>query len=427
MEVPKSQLTPPATPDGGPLIRLGEGLVVNWSEESWDRVFGGVPGGAESSTQGKRTFVDLEKVPDGALKSNQRRRATRRSRGITLDECLDEFERAEILSEQDMWYCPRCKEHRRASKKFDLWKTPDVLVVHLKRFSSSGWRRDKLDVLVDFPIQNLDLTSRVIQKEDGKAEVYDLIAIDDHYGGLGGGHYTAYARNFVDGRWYHYNGMLAPQLDEETVSPPNEIASDSSVSVVSDPASAITSAAYLLFYRRRSSQPLGGPRFKEIFEKYDKRGEDEDEASGDDVAAQGGVSCATGSQRRRPQLQNRSTKTTIRSLGGPDDDVESRDYEESIRDSIEDEFADMPGSYESNRPKSLDLTQGWNFTGLQDASRDGDEDGVDGASEDAQPGSCGSERAGSPDLGDEDTDMTSTRAGGHEHSGDEAAPKYESD
>ena len=193
-----------AVADGGPLIRLGEGLVVDWNEEAWERLYTATSKSDE--LRGTKTFVDLALVPDPTLKQAQKRRASRRTRGITLDECLDEFERAEVLSEQDMWYCPRCKEHRRASKKFDLWKTPDILVAHLKRFSSSGWRRDKLDVHVDFPIEGLDLTSRVIQKDVGKEEVYDLIAVDDHYGGLGGGHYTAYAKNFVDGQWYNYNG-----------------------------------------------------------------------------------------------------------------------------------------------------------------------------------------------------------------------------
>lgn len=201
----KPQPTPPAVADGGPLIRLGEGLVVDWNEDAWEKVFG-ASSRNPTEDQGSRTFVEMESLNDPALKISQRRRHHRRTRGITLEECLDEFERAEILSEQDMWYCPRCKEHRRASKKFDLWKTPDILVAHLKRFSSSGWRRDKLDVLVDFPIEGLDLTTRVIQKEEGKDEVYDLIAVDDHYGGLGGGHYTAYAKNFVDGSWYNYNG-----------------------------------------------------------------------------------------------------------------------------------------------------------------------------------------------------------------------------
>lgn len=204
--VVNSQPTAPAVADGGPLIRLYEGIVVEWNDEAWEVVFGNTSSTFDAQ-QGGRTFNNLEVLQDPAIKINQRRRQTRKSRGISLEECLDEFERAEILSEQDMWYCPRCKEHRRASKKFDLWKTPDYLVAHLKRFSSSGWRRDKLDVLVDFPIEGLDLTSRVIQKEDGKSEVYDLIAVDDHYGGLGGGHYTAYAKNFVDGKWYNYNGM----------------------------------------------------------------------------------------------------------------------------------------------------------------------------------------------------------------------------
>ena len=31
-------------------------------------------------------------------------------------------------------YCPECKDFVQASKKFDLWKLPDILVIHLKRF-----------------------------------------------------------------------------------------------------------------------------------------------------------------------------------------------------------------------------------------------------------------------------------------------------
>ena len=61
---------------------------------------------------------------------------------------------------------------------------------------------------MDFPIEGLDLTSRVIEKEDGKSEVYDLFAVDDHWGGLGGGHYTAFAKNYNDDKWYEYNGKF---------------------------------------------------------------------------------------------------------------------------------------------------------------------------------------------------------------------------
>jgi len=156
--------------------------------------------------RGAPTFTSVPKMDDPELDAKQKARSLRRKNGISLDDCLNEFGKEEILSEADTWYCPRCKEHRRATKKFELWKTPDILVMHLKRFSSSTYRRDKLDVFVDFPIDGLDLTSRVVETEDGKEETYDLFAVDDHWGGLGGGHYTAFAKNFVDQEWYEYNG-----------------------------------------------------------------------------------------------------------------------------------------------------------------------------------------------------------------------------
>lgn len=332
------QPMPPAVADGGPLIRTSEGLVVDWNEDAWDALFGQMIKTTDS-TQGAKTFTNLESLEDTALKINQRRRQSRKSRGITLEECLDEFERAEILSEEDMWYCPRCKEHRRASKKFDLWKTPDYLVAHLKRFSSSGWRRDKLDVLVEFPIDGLDMTSRVIETEEGKSEVYDLIAVDDHYGGLGGGHYTAYAKNYVDGKWYNYN--------------------DSSVSAVSDPSSVITTAAYLLFYKRRSSGPLGGERFRQILEKFDR--DSQSDASEEEAEA-----TAAGDGRGwHPPMKHDSSD---------DDDLPSYSKLSNIRSSVE-----------NGGRKSLDLTQGWTFGGLN-----GD---ADVASDAAQADSSGDEGA----------------------------------
>ncbi|KAI0179967.1 ubiquitin carboxyl-terminal hydrolase-like protein [Hypoxylon sp. FL1284] len=232
-------------PDGGPLIRLKEALIVDWSERAYEDVFVDTSGASTNTSYS--TLDACETLPDPELDKVQAMRKKRRTHGTTLGACLDEFEREEILSEQDMWFCPRCKEHRRASKKFDIWKTPDILIIHLKRFSSSGFRRDKLEVLVDFPIENLDITSRVLHKEDGKQEVYDLIGVDCHWGGLGGGHYTAQAKNFLDGKWYNYN--------------------DPSVSQVSG--NMVDSGAYLLFYRRRSEIALGGPRFQRILEQFE--------------------------------------------------------------------------------------------------------------------------------------------------------------
>ena len=40
---------------------------------------------------------------------------------LTLKECINQFTLTEKLGENDPWYCPRCKKHQMASKKFDIW------------------------------------------------------------------------------------------------------------------------------------------------------------------------------------------------------------------------------------------------------------------------------------------------------------------
>lgn len=116
-----------------------------------------------------------------------------RQEEISLFSCLEAFLAEEPLGPDDMWYCPGCKEHRQANKKLDLWKLPDILVFHLKRFTYSRYFKNKIDTLVNFPIHDLDL-SKYVKNKDGQSYLYELYAISNHYGGLGGGHYTAYAK-----------------------------------------------------------------------------------------------------------------------------------------------------------------------------------------------------------------------------------------
>src|SRR5216683_1568474 len=44
--------------------------------------------------------------------------AAKTLRGISLQDCLDEFTKEEQLGEDDLWYCPQCKKHQQATKKF---------------------------------------------------------------------------------------------------------------------------------------------------------------------------------------------------------------------------------------------------------------------------------------------------------------------
>lgn len=94
-------------------------------------------------------------------------------------------------------------------------KFPDVLVVHLKRFTSNAHMgRVKINTLVSVP-EYLDAqTLRVLGQCDSNTR-YQLVGNVVHHGrGLGGGHYTATAR-------------LTP-LDNETVALSKSKPSDSS-------------------------------------------------------------------------------------------------------------------------------------------------------------------------------------------------------
>lgn len=395
----------------GALIGLGEGLMVEWSEEAFDFVFGGTP--SDNGMRGVKTYKNLVTLDDPALEAKKKQRQMRKKHGITLDDCLDEFEKEEILSEQDTWYCPRCKEHRRASKKFDLWKTPDILVVHLKRFSSSGFRRDKLDILVDFPVEGLDLTQRVIDKEEGKEEIYDLIAVDDHWGGLGGGHYTAFAKNFIDGEWYEYNGKSLITSIKFTQLRCNwesaNASKDASVSKQTSTAKIVTSAAYLLFYRRRSAVPLGGPKFQEIFDRYNNQSEAADEDMLDSGEGQrlgqgsshrGSPSASTGAGLTLPQgsrglasitdSELPSYQESVANAGDADDDGEMSTSlpwsAETLRNSIECDGEDEGiglGDYDSGMAGMTSVIgPNWNFNNLN--SKAGSEVDGDIASDVAQ-------------------------------------------
>ncbi len=62
--------------------------------------------------------------------------------------------------------------------------------------------------------------------------MYDLFAVTNHMGGLGGGHYTATAKT-PEGHWYTFDDARAVQVD---------------------PTTAINgSDAYVLFYARRET------------------------------------------------------------------------------------------------------------------------------------------------------------------------------
>ncbi|XP_013772664.1 ubiquitin carboxyl-terminal hydrolase 19-like isoform X1 [Limulus polyphemus] len=162
------------------------------------------------------------------------------SKDITLTQCLQLFTEPEVLSPQEAWYCPRCKEHREATKQLSLWRLPPVLIIQLKRFSFKNliWR-DKIDKMVEFPLRGLDLSPYFCGpiSPPGVSPLYDLYAVINHHGGILGGHYTAF------GRCVNLQNTRRSEIDWR-------LFDDSRVSFVPE-TSVVTRSAYMLFYRQR--------------------------------------------------------------------------------------------------------------------------------------------------------------------------------
>lgn len=83
---------------------------------------------------------------------------------VSIYDCLDLFRVPEQLGEENAWYCNKCKEHKRATKKMEIYKAPQVLMIHLKRFraGSSIMSKGKIGTKIEFPTTDLDIGKYVL-------------------------------------------------------------------------------------------------------------------------------------------------------------------------------------------------------------------------------------------------------------------------
>ena len=143
----------------------------------------------------------------------------------SLIDCFNYYVEGEVLEGENAWYNEKTNEKVNIRKKIQFWSFPNILVIDFKRFNN---RSQKNQVLITFPIENLDLSEYVIGYKSDSYK-YDLYGVCNHSGGVMGGHYTSYVKN-ANGKWYHFN--------------------DTSVSEVGIPETIVSSKAYVLFYRR---------------------------------------------------------------------------------------------------------------------------------------------------------------------------------
>lgn len=133
---------------------------------------------------------------------------------VSLKKIISEFLTPEQLNK--FWLCPECKLQTNVLRKIELCTLPSVLVLQLKRFIDENGYIRKLDTLVEFDINELDMGKFLPTKPScSKNTVYDLIAVSNHIGSVYGGHYTAYARESVGAPWYLYNDSRVSRIYSE--------------------------------------------------------------------------------------------------------------------------------------------------------------------------------------------------------------------
>lgn len=205
-------------------METGDGIVKSFNDPLFEN--------ARNKTLKVSYNLDLENVDGkalnlrGTIAEKIDRMGPSLSRSVA--DCLDIFTKEEMLDTDNKWYCPRCKDHKMASRETLLNRVPPILIIHLRRFKKVPGKHGhftKMVTKIDVPME-LDVSPFVYQPT--QPHKFSLFGVVNHFGNLNGGHYTASAKS-DDGNWVYYDDDTAKRLRPDDVG---------------------SSAAYVLFFRR---------------------------------------------------------------------------------------------------------------------------------------------------------------------------------
>lgn len=161
------------------------------------------------------------------------------TKSFDIYECLNHMVKEEQLDSDNKMNCEMCYLKNQGYTKSILWKSPKLLVLHIKRFlvNPYGIINQKLNNNIIYPITNLDIYNYFDAASPYKNQSkYDLIGVNLHQSfgnsrNINNGHYTSIVKNIINNNWYLYNDSNPLNLiyTKEELQNPN---------------------AYLLFYYR---------------------------------------------------------------------------------------------------------------------------------------------------------------------------------
>ena len=137
----------------------------------------------------------LQSVYDFAIK-NKNTQAFKRRR-VDLYSCFSQYFEPTYFNGNNQIYCTSCKKLKDGINYNKLYSLPPTLILTFNRGIGNAY-----DCIVDFP-QTLNLEPFVQNKTN---YLYKLKSVITHLGPSGiTGHYIAFIRHFIDGKWYCYN------------------------------------------------------------------------------------------------------------------------------------------------------------------------------------------------------------------------------
>eukprot|EP00300_Choanocystis_sp_HF-7_P033735 c4614_g1_i2.p1 GENE.c4614_g1_i2~~c4614_g1_i2.p1 ORF type:complete len:441 (-),score=87.84 c4614_g1_i2:56-1378(-) len=158
----------------------------------------------------------------------------------TIEEMLQAYTKPERMTKDNKYKCESCQKDVTALKRFAIRSSPNILVLHLKRFNFQNAFVSKIDRYIEFP-SSLKLSRFMTQSDESNAGgLYKLFAVLVHLGARGSvtsGHYITFVKDWNSSAWFCVDDEKVYPVPQETVMQQN---------------------AYMLFYTQTTPCPLPG-------------------------------------------------------------------------------------------------------------------------------------------------------------------------
>ncbi|XP_023591485.1 ubl carboxyl-terminal hydrolase 18 isoform X2 [Trichechus manatus latirostris] len=141
---------------------------------------------------------------------------------VDLEDALQCFFQPKELSAESKCFCQNCGKKSHGKQVLKLNRLPQTLTIHLLRFCIRNSKTEKICHSLCFP-QSLDFNQvlpteqDLCNAEDQPEGRYELFAVIAHVGVADFGHYCAYIRNSVDGKWFCFNDSSVCSVSWEDI------------------------------------------------------------------------------------------------------------------------------------------------------------------------------------------------------------------